>query len=383
VEPSRWLAGRAGFCRHVKDKNKLKAATAMAILSLTRRATFLTSSRGLLPSIPTRHNGECNPPICFYSWLWNFVTVIPSFTHISRKFEHALAPQKINHHESHGTEGDTLSDSPEDILRPAFSTLRTKVGPDTLRAITDKPFNHAHMSPVQAAVLPLLPELARPYDGHQSDGPPRDLLVKAKTGTGKTLAFLVPAIEARIKAIDQAGVDALEKNGGHPDARVVENAKRAYGRKTVGTVVISPTRELATQITQEAAKLTHWHKGFEVKLFTGGSSKGLQLRDFKRGRNDIIVATPGRIRDVLENEPDVAEVLKTATHVRARYIQQPPDPDPVFFSLFWMRQIPSLIWASAPTLMRLLTSFPRLPFVKLFSSLLPSHQPSGRSRVRY
>jgi ATP-dependent RNA helicase MSS116 len=196
-----------------------------------------------------------------------------------------------------------------------------KVNPDTLRAITEKPFNHAHMSSVQAAVLPLLPELARPYDGDQSHGPPRDVLVKAKTGTGKTLAFLVPAIEARIKAIDKAGVDALEKSGGRPDARVVESAKRNHARKTVGTVVISPTRELATQIAHEAIKLTHWHKGFEVKLFTGGSSKGLQLREFKFARNDIVVATPGRMRDVLENDHSVAEVLRTATHVRVSYIQ--------------------------------------------------------------
>lgn len=251
------------------------------------------------------------------------MTAIPSFAHISRRFDHALATQQKNHHEheSHGPESDTASDSPENASPPAFSTLRIKVNPDTLRAITDKPFNHTQMSSVQAAVLPLLPELARPYDGDQSHGPSRDLLVKAKTGTGKTLAFLVPAIEARIKAIEKAGVDALEKNGGRPDARVVENAKRVYARNTVGTVVISPTRELATQIAHEAVKLTHWHKGFEVKLFTGGSSKGLQLREFELGRNDIVVATPGRIRDVLENDPAVAEVLRTATHVRGRYIQ--------------------------------------------------------------
>ena len=261
--------------------------------------------------------------VCLYSRSSNFVTVIPSFTHISQKFDHSLATQKK---ESRGTESDTPSDSPENPSL-AFSTLRMKVSSDTLRAVTDKPFNHVRMSPVQAAVLPLLPELARPYDEDEPHGPPRDILVKAKTGTGKTLAFLVPAIEARIKAIEKAEIDALEENGGRPDARVVENAKRAYARQTVGTVVISPTRELATQITHEAAKLTHWQKGFEVKLFTGGSSKGQQLRDFKRGRNDIIVATPGRIRDVLENEPDVAEVLKTATHVRARYARQPVDPN--------------------------------------------------------
>jgi ATP-dependent helicase YprA (DUF1998 family) len=253
-------------------------------------------------------------------WSLNLVTAVPSFTHISRRFDHALATQKNIHHEheSQGSESDPTSDLPENT---AFSTLRMKVNSDTLRAITEKPFNHAQMSSVQAAVLPLLPELARPHDGDEPHGPPRDLLVKAKTGTGKTLAFLVPAIEARIKAIDKAGVDALEKNGGHPDARVVENAKRSHARKTVGTVVISPTRELATQIAQEATKLTHWHKGFEVKVFTGGSGKGYQLREFKLGRSDIVVATPGRLRDVLENDPDVAEVLTTATHVRARYIQ--------------------------------------------------------------
>jgi ATP-dependent RNA helicase MSS116, mitochondrial len=249
------------------------------------------------------------------------VTALPSLTLLARRFEHALAPQEQKRHESTEPESDTALDPQAEDPRPKFSTLRTKASRDTLRAITERPFSHIHMSSVQAAVLPLLPELARPYDKDESHGPPRDLLVKAKTGTGKTLAFLVPAIEARAKALDKAGVDALEQNGGRPDARVVENAKRTYAQKTVGTVVISPTRELATQIAHEAIKLVHWHKGFGISLFTGGSSKDRQLRDFKRGRNDIVVATPGRLRDVLENDPDIAEVLKTATHVGAHYVQ--------------------------------------------------------------
>jgi ATP-dependent RNA helicase MSS116, mitochondrial len=251
----------------------------------------------------------------------NHLIAIPSFALISRRFDHALATQKNEHHRA--VESTTAPDSPDTLPRLEFTTLRTKLSLDTLRAITNKPFNHVHMTPVQAAVLPLLPELARPYHSDEPHGPTRDLLVKAKTGTGKTLAFLVPAIEARIKAIDKAGVDALEKNGGQPDARVVENAKRRYAYKSVGTVVISPTRELATQIAQEAIKLTHWHKGFEVKLFTGGSSRGFQLREFKRGRNDIVIATPGRIRDVLENDEDVSQVLKTASQVGVCRISLP------------------------------------------------------------
>jgi len=103
------------------------------------------------------------------------------------------------------------------------------------------------MSPVQAAVLPLLPELARPHNEDESHGPPRDLLVKAKTGTGKSLAFLVPAIEARIRAVEKAGLDALEKNGERPDAQVVESAKRAYAKKAVGIVIISPSCKFVMQ----------------------------------------------------------------------------------------------------------------------------------------
>ncbi len=70
-------------------------------------------------------------------------------------------------------------------------------------------------------------------------------------------------------------------------------------------------------------------------MFTGSSSKGLQLRDFKRGRNDIVVATPGRIRDVLEND-DTAQALKTASQVRTRYVDSLlNEPEGVsFLSLF-------------------------------------------------
>ncbi|KAH9049314.1 DEAD-domain-containing protein [Lactarius hengduanensis] len=280
-------------------------ATTILALSRTSRAThcpLLTLPRRGLHVLSAVRSGP----------------VVPLALASSRRFGHVLASQKVDLQESHDTdpsENDKTSESSNTVSQLPFTTLRTKLTPDTLRAITEKPFTHVHMSSVQEAVLPLLPELARPYNEDEQHGPPRDLLVKAKTGTGKTLAFLVPAIEARIKAIEKAGVDALEKNGGQPDSRVVENARRTYARNTVGTVIISPTRELATQIAHEATKLTHWHKGFEVKLCTGGSSKRLQLREFMRGRNDIVVATPGRILDVLENDENVAQVLKTASQL--------------------------------------------------------------------
>ncbi|KAF5341070.1 hypothetical protein D9611_005972 [Ephemerocybe angulata] len=79
----------------------------------------------------------------------------------------------------------------------------------------------------------------------------------------------------------------------------------------VGTLVISPTHELASQIAVEAQKLTSHHAGFDVSLFVGGVDKRGQLNGFNRGRKDILVATPGRLKDFLsDSRSGVAEALK-------------------------------------------------------------------------
>ncbi|KAF7348624.1 DEAD-domain-containing protein [Mycena venus] len=183
---------------------------------------------------------------------------------------------------------------------PTFQSLQGKISKETLDAITIKPFKLQNMSPVQAEVLPMLPALAEPFTAES--GNVRDLLVRAKTGTGKTLAFLVPAIEARVKSIK-------EYLAGNTDTGNSAHAAQRFARRTVGTLIISPTRELATQIANEALRLTHNHRDFEVRLFTGGSSKRMQMRDWMKGRKDIVVATPGRLRDLLESEPDVRSAV--------------------------------------------------------------------------
>ena len=177
-----------------------------------------------------------------------------------------------------------------------FSALEGKISPETLKAITVAPFNLKHMTPVQEQVLSLLPALAQPPTSPEDT---RDLLVRAKTGTGKTLAFLVPAIEARIHDIQQQAPDT----------------QRIYARETVGALIISPTRELATQIAAEALKLSTHHAGFQVNLFVGGNSKRDQMRKWRMNRRDIVVATPGRLRDLLASEPEISKGLKTAKMV--------------------------------------------------------------------
>ncbi|KAH9849629.1 P-loop containing nucleoside triphosphate hydrolase protein [Lenzites betulinus] len=187
-----------------------------------------------------------------------------------------------------------------------FESLKDVLSPPVLRALTVGPFKLKHMSPVQAAVLPLLPKLLTPHNSDDVTGP-RDLLVKARTGTGKTLAFLVPAVEARLKALQ-----GIYEQNSEMDAKTANRAAERFARDNVGALILSPTRELATQIANEAIKLTKHLNGFEVRLLVGGLSKRHQMREWNTGRRDIVVATPGRLRDCIENDSGFSQALSTA-----------------------------------------------------------------------
>ncbi|KAF9003291.1 P-loop containing nucleoside triphosphate hydrolase protein [Cyathus striatus] len=190
----------------------------------------------------------------------------------------------------------------------SFSSLADSLHPNTLKALTGT-MGLKTLSIVQEKILPMLPELVDPYtakSGLIGEGCPRDLLVKSRTGTGKTLAFLIPAVESRQKAYEEALVAAgVEKN-----SREARSVIAQFGKDTVGAVIISPTRELAMQIAKEASTLAQHHR-MGVKLFVGGESKGRQMREWNFGSKDIVVATPGRLMDVLENERGMDPIRRT------------------------------------------------------------------------
>ncbi|GJV86129.1 DEAD-box RNA helicase family protein [Tanacetum coccineum] len=101
----------------------------------------------------------------------------------------------------------------------------------------------------------------------------RDIVAIAKTGSGKTLGYLLPGFL---------------------------HLKRVHKNRQMGptVLVLSPTRELATQIQVEAVKFGKSSKILCTCLY-GGAPKGPQLRELERG-TDIVVATPGRLNDILE-----------------------------------------------------------------------------------
>ncbi|ORZ17035.1 P-loop containing nucleoside triphosphate hydrolase protein [Absidia repens] len=166
---------------------------------------------------------------------------------------------------------DDLAESNEIAQDPVAEPAVTRfdqiesINPLTQRSLS-KIFKYQDMSVVQAAVLSRLPN-------------ENDMFVKAKTGTGKTLAFLVAALETSLAGKSK------------------EDLRHCEG---TSILVISPTRELAYQIAEEAKKLTKFYP-FGVHCLVGGDSKRRQIQQLERGRCDIVVATPGRLNDMLSS----------------------------------------------------------------------------------
>ncbi|KAJ3823835.1 P-loop containing nucleoside triphosphate hydrolase protein [Lentinula raphanica] len=193
---------------------------------------------------------------------------------------------------------------------PSFETLKDVISPKTYKALVGEPMKLKFMTHVQTEVLSHLPELVKP---HNPESPTvRDLLVRAKTGTGKTLAFLIPAIEARERALNQAGKQALVDSGLMTAPDLERRARAKFAKETVGVLILSPTRELATQIANEATRVLRHHDGMEVRLLTGGVNKRLQMREWMKGSRDVVVATTGRLRDLMDSEPEVLKSIQTA-----------------------------------------------------------------------
>ncbi|XP_044128845.1 ATP-dependent RNA helicase DDX18, partial [Bufo gargarizans] len=143
----------------------------------------------------------------------------------------------------------------------AFSSLADLVNENTLKAVAEMGFTH--MTEIQhKTIRPLL------------EG--RDVLAAARTGSGKTLAFLVPAIELVYKL-------------------------RFMPRNGTGVLILSPTRELAMQ-TYGVLKELMAHHVHTYGLIMGGSNRSAEAQKLANGVN-IVVATPGRLLDHMQNTP--------------------------------------------------------------------------------
>jgi ATP-dependent RNA helicase MSS116 len=112
-------------------------------------------------------------------------------------------------------------------------------------------------------------------------------IAQAKTGTGKTLGFLIPVIQRMIQNDPKLG----EKVRGYKRARPDD----------IRAIIISPTRELAEQIAVEARKVTTG-TGLVVQTAVGGTHKREMLRKTQREGCHLLIGTPGRLNDLFADE---------------------------------------------------------------------------------
>ncbi|KAI3800895.1 hypothetical protein L1987_28994 [Smallanthus sonchifolius] len=148
----------------------------------------------------------------------------------------------------------------------------------------------------------------------------RDIIGIAKTGSGKTAAFILPMI-----------------------VHIMDQPELAKEEGPIG-VVCAPTRELAHQIYLEAKKFAKVH-GIRVSAVYGGMSKLEQFKELKLGC-EIVIATPGRLIDMLK--------MKALTMLRATYLVL--DEADRMFDLGFEPQIKSIVGQIRPDSQKLLFS---------------------------
>lgn len=158
----------------------------------------------------------------------------------------------------------------------------------------------------------------------------RDLIGIAETGSGKTIAYLLPAI---VHVNAQPILD-------HGDGPIV--------------LVLAPTRELAVQIQQEATKFGASSRIKNTCIY-GGVPKGPQVRDLQKGV-EIVIATPGRLIDMLESnhtnlrrvtylvldEADRMLDMGFEPQIRKIVSQIRPDRQTLYWSATWPKEVEQL-----------------------------------------
>jgi ATP-dependent RNA helicase DeaD len=149
----------------------------------------------------------------------------------------------------------TARDPTHDMTTKLFSDLG--LSPELLKAIDKLGFEQA--APIQAEAIPIL------LQG-------RDVVGQSQTGSGKTAAFAIPAVE---KADPQ--------------------------QSTVQILILCPTRELAVQVSEEVHKLALFKRGIRTLPIYGGQSYERQFQGLRQGAQ-IVIGTPGRLMDHLRRE---------------------------------------------------------------------------------
>ena len=181
-----------------------------------------------------------------------------------------------------------------------FAHLQGTVHPNLIRAFIQD-MGYENMTPVQSAtigpglqgkdlyVIPILATDSSLFELRNISLTLRLSLfhsvAQAKTGTGKTIGFLLPVLQRMLQ---------------EDPALASRNARNHARSDDIRGIIMSPTRELAEQIAVEARRITA-HTGLVVQSAVGGTDKKTMLRRTQREGCHLLVATPGRLNDLLQD----------------------------------------------------------------------------------
>ncbi|CAD5116769.1 unnamed protein product [Dimorphilus gyrociliatus] len=146
------------------------------------------------------------------------------------------------------------------------------LSPETRSALKELKFKQ--MTPVQASCIPLFLQN-------------KDVAVEAVTGSGKTLAFVIPIIEKLLRI------------------------KNEIRKKDVPAIIITPTRELAIQISN-VLEIFLKYAPFSKLLFVGGTSTEKNIKDFSENGGNILIVTPGRFIELFKQIEGLRSSVKAA-----------------------------------------------------------------------
>ena len=198
-------------------------------------------------------------------------------------------------------------------------------------------------TPVQAAAIPAV--LAG-----------KDVVASAQTGTGKTAAFMLPTLQ---RIAGEKPREAEKPDAGEPNVGAKHNAKRGGAKRDAKrdakqntyprALIITPTRELAAQI-DNVAKSVCASTGQQAVIVTGGARYKHQITALQKGC-DVLVATPGRLIDLLDKKHTSLENIQVLVLDEA---------DRMLDMGFW------------PSVHRIMEQLPKAHQTLLFSATLPA-----------
>ncbi|KAL9658128.1 hypothetical protein ABK040_013041 [Willaertia magna] len=202
--------------------------------------------------------------------LINYPTIRKNFLVLSNKYKNLTETEKLNLRKNFGN----IKVYGKDIPPPIKEFYSLGLNEQVLNVI-EKKMKYKECFPIQAQAIPCI------MSG-------RDVIGIARTGSGKTLAYVLPLLRHVLDQVNDPNIYGSSES----------NNNSGLKKGPIGVILV-PTRELAVQITSEINKFLKELRYLHVLCAVGGTPISEQISELKKHDTCIVVATPGRLVELL------------------------------------------------------------------------------------